>query len=1018
MTRLRWPQTVAIGAALAVVFTVSAVQVRQQPATAHQTCGSPAAAPGHPTTLCITVPDADAEVSGRVPITATVQVGGAAPAVTGIRYTLDGKHLLFDGQSPYRFMLHTYLSTVGAHTLAGSVLFADGFASNPVKVPLHFGGSTAPSVPPFTPSLGSEPPPGQPLVLGAAGDGAAGGDGEQGVADLVSSWNPNLFAYLGGVEQDGSAEEYLNWYGENGSYFSRFRPITNPTGGTDPDYWGNPPVDYSLTTHGWHIVSLAASVGDAAQYQWLLNDLQANTAPCTLIQTNKPIFGSEANENAAGSAGYRTLLATSHVTAVLSGRTHNYQRWQPMDGDSHVSPGGVTQFAVGTTGGSVSPFTATDPRVATHFDTTDTARGALQLGLSSAGATFRFQNAAGQTEDFGSMPCQGGPDTVAPTAPTGVSAHPVSGREVSVSWTAATDNVGVASDQIVRDGTVIGIVPGYQTTFTDTTTAALTGYSYTVVAGDAAGNRSPPSSAATATTQAAAPAYVQGATLGTSRRGESTRMRLGQPVRAGDLLVGWFGQYDSTGQVQVSDDVDGAWTRVQGEAYSSGQGDVALYYTKAVAAPDGVTVTVSAHDPTYLQAAVGDYWGTAAAGAFAASAISQGKGTTASSGPTVAAPAGALVFVGLLSGGAPDTITVGKTNGVQLVTRSAVASQAVVVADATVAMAGPQQANAALGVPTDWYAGAAVFRPASVADPVAPTAPAGVAATAPPNSPVALGWTAATDNVGVTGYTVYRDGATLGDTDADQQSYTDTTATPNAYYSYTVVAYDAAGNRSPASAATTVSTPSARPSYVQSGVVSTGARVRSATAALPKPVRAGDLLVGWFGQYDAAGQVQVADSVNGTWTRARGETFATGKGDVALYSVRAPRDIPNGVTVTVSAESATYLQGAAADYGGTGSPGPLTASALASGTSRAADSGVAAVTSAGAIVVTGLITGGDPAAASAAPSGTLTPTVRSATRNGSAAIADLVNSDSGIQHGAFTLSNTTDWYAMSAVFGS
>ena len=55
-------------------------------------------------------------------------------------------------------------------------------------------------------------------------------------------------------------------------------------------------------------------------------------------------------------------------------------------------------------------------------------------------------------------------------------------------------------------------------------------------------------------------------------------MSLTKPVAAGDLLVGWFAQYASSGQVQVSDKVNGAWTRASSSEKFGSQGDIALYY--------------------------------------------------------------------------------------------------------------------------------------------------------------------------------------------------------------------------------------------------------------------------------------------------------------------------------------------------------------------------------------------------------------------------------------------------------
>src|SRR5437667_12731982 len=60
----------------------------------------------------------------------------------------------------------------------------------------------------------------------------------------------------------------------------------------------------------------------------------------------------------------------------------------------------------------------------------------------------------------------------------------------------------------------------------------------------------------------------------------------------------------------------------------------------------------------------------------------------------------------------------------------------------------------------------------------------------------------------------------------------------------------------------------ASPTFVQGAAFSTGSRVPALTVPLTRPVAQGDLLVGWFAQYNAPGQVQVSDNVNGTWTRA------------------------------------------------------------------------------------------------------------------------------------------------------
>jgi len=81
-----------------------------------------------------------------------------------------------------------------------------------------------------------------------------------------------------------------------------------------------------------------------------------------------------------------------------------------------------------------------------------------------------------------------------------------------------------------------------------------------------------------------------------------------------------------------------------------------------------------------------------------------------------------------------------------------------------------------------------------IADILAPTAPSGVIATAVSQNQINLSWTVATDNVGVTGYRVYRDGVDQGTT--TNTVFQSTGLTAGTTYTYTVRAYDAAGNQS------------------------------------------------------------------------------------------------------------------------------------------------------------------------------------------------------------------------------
>lgn len=81
-------------------------------------------------------------------------------------------------------------------------------------------------------------------------------------------------------------------------------------------------------------------------------------------------------------------------------------------------------------------------------------------------------------------------DDEAPSAPASATATATSPTSVEVSWTEASDNVGVTAYNVYRDGTLLGDVPGSTLDYSDSTAAAGTTYTFSVTALDAAGNES------------------------------------------------------------------------------------------------------------------------------------------------------------------------------------------------------------------------------------------------------------------------------------------------------------------------------------------------------------------------------------------------------------------------------------------------------------------------------------------------------------------------------------------------
>ena len=156
-------------------------------------------------------------------------------------------------------------------------------------------------------------------------------------------------------------------------------------------------------------------------------------------------------------------------------------------------------------------------------------------------------------------------DTQAPTTLTGLTATSVSSSQINLSWTASTDNVGVAGYLVFRNN--VQIASTTQTSYSDTGLAPSTSYAYTVVAYDAAGNVSPVSSPATATTLvstgASTPAFVQSAAFQITS-GASVSVAFTNPNTSGNLIVAYVIWEQNSGLVSLSDN--------QGNTYVSAVG--------------------------------------------------------------------------------------------------------------------------------------------------------------------------------------------------------------------------------------------------------------------------------------------------------------------------------------------------------------------------------------------------------------------------------------------------------------
>ncbi len=220
-----------------------------------------------------------------------------------------------------------------------------------------------------------------------------------------------------------------------------------------------------------------------------------------------------------------------------------------FDEDNDVFYGGLTQFTKGANSVVANP----------QFVAADT--GNLHLQWSSPAVDKGMD--MGQTSDFDDLPVPVdgngdgqaradvggyeyrptaiGPDTTSPSQPSGLAATAATTTSVSLSWTAASDNVGVAGYGLYRNGTLVATTATTSSTFAGLSCG--TSYAFAIDAYDAAGNRSPTVSLTVATspcpdtTPPSAPLNL--AFTG----GGQTSVALGWVTSTDDVAVAGYGIY-------------------------------------------------------------------------------------------------------------------------------------------------------------------------------------------------------------------------------------------------------------------------------------------------------------------------------------------------------------------------------------------------------------------------------------------------------------------------------------------
>jgi RHS repeat-associated protein len=388
-------------------------------------------------------------------------------------------------------------------------------------------------------------------------------------------------------------------------------------------------------------------------------------------------------------------------------------------------------------------------------------------------------------------------DTTPPTAPAGLTAAPASSTQISLGWTASTDNVGVTGYQVDRcqgsgcsTFTQIGTSP--TASFASTGLTASTSYSYRVRATDAAGNVSANSSVASATTQATpdttpptAPSTPQAAVV------SSTQINLSWTASTDNVGVTGYQIDRCQGSGCTTFAQIGTSTTTTFSSTGLAPSTTYRYQMRAIDAAGNVSANSTAVSST-----------TQAAPDSVAPTVPTGLSASAVNGTQIN-----LSWVASTDNVGVTSYQIDRCQGPNCTTFAQIGTSSITILNDTGLTSATsytyrvRAADAAGNVSANSAAATAV-----TFDTVAPSAPTGLNANpaiGPGGAQINLTWSASGDNVGVNGYQIDRCQnagcaafAQIGTsaTNAFSDGLGGAPGGAGASYSYRVRAYDAAGN--------------------------------------------------------------------------------------------------------------------------------------------------------------------------------------------------------------------------------
>jgi hypothetical protein len=289
---------------------------------------------------------------------------------------------------------------------------------------------------------------GDPQILAAGDIAYCATDGASRTGPLLANAPDAMVVPLGDIAYvNGQPDEYQNCYDPTWGYAkARTRPVVGahdegtvpggpPAGTGYVNYFANQlapmgptasdltKLYYSYDLGAWHIVALNDSClegvtpncDEAAQEQWLKDDLSAHMNQCTLVASHEPRWSSDSiHGNRPQFGTFWNIFYQYGVDLVLNGSAHDYERFAPQDPLGKLdSSYGIREIVAGTGGDFTYDVGTRQPTSQVYASD---SYGVLKVTLHANSYDWQFIPVAdgkdpdgGSSTDSGTTSCHGAP---------------------------------------------------------------------------------------------------------------------------------------------------------------------------------------------------------------------------------------------------------------------------------------------------------------------------------------------------------------------------------------------------------------------------------------------------------------------------------------------------------------------------------------------------------------------------------------------------------------------------------